>query len=148
VGLKNAAVRIGIIGFGVLVAGLAYESAHRPADPPELMALQRSVAHDIAEKAVASVGAADRWSGITIDAADLSAYRMTIYFAREPTPAEVEGDTRALASAVLLQLTFSGHHASDEDTVIVVQARHGDEPAVLGTASFIAAADKVVFAAR
>jgi hypothetical protein len=148
VGLKNAAVRIGIIGFGALVAGLAYESAHRPADPPELTALQRSVAHDIAEKAVASVGTAERWSSITIDAADLSAYRMTIHFAGEPKPAEVEGDTRALASAVLLQLTFSGHHASDEDTVIVVEARQRDQAAVLGTASFVATVDKVVFTAR
>jgi hypothetical protein len=146
VGLKNAAVRIGIIGFGVLVAGLAYESAHRPADPPELTALQKSVAHDIAEKAVASVGTADRWSSITIDDADLSAYRLTIHFTGEPTPAEVEGDTRALASAILLQLTFSGHHASDEDTTIVVQARQGDGPAVLGTASFVPSADKIIFA--
>ena len=146
--MNNAAVRIGIIGFGVLVAGLAYESAHRPADPPELTALQRSVARDIAEKAVASVGAADRWSGITIDAADLATYRLTIHFVGEPNPSDVEKDTRALASAVLLQLTFSAHHASDEDTAIIVQARQGDEASVLGTASFIAASDTVVFAAR
>jgi hypothetical protein len=146
--LKNAAVRIGIIGFGMLVAGLAYESAHRPADPPELTSLQRSVARDIAEKAVASMGSADRWSSITIDDADLSAYHLTIHFAAAPKLSEVENDTRALVSAVLLQLTFSGHHASDEDTTITVRALQGDEPAVLGTASFVAAADKVVFAAQ
>jgi hypothetical protein len=146
--LKNRAVRIGIIGFGALVAGLAYESAHRPADPPELTSLQHSVARDIAEKAVTSVGTAERWSRISIDDADLSAYHLTIYFASTPKASEIEGDTRALVSAVLLQLTFSGHHASDEDTVIVVKARQGDEPAALGTASFVASADKVVYSAQ
>ena len=94
------------------------------------------------------MGSADRWSRITIDDADLSAYHLTIHFAAAPKLSEVENDTRALVSAVLLQLTFSGHHASDEDTTIIVRALQGDEPAVLGTASFVAAADKVVFGAR
>ena len=51
----SVAVRIGIIGFGLLVAVAAYEAYTRPGDPPELIAAQNAVARDIAQKLIASL---------------------------------------------------------------------------------------------
>jgi hypothetical protein len=144
--LRNTAVRIGIVAFGVLVAGAAYWAAHRPPEPPEITRARISVARDIAEKAVANMGSAPRWSSIAIDDAKPSAYRLTIHYAAPPEPAQVETDTKALGRAMLLQLTLAGHHAADEQTDIVVHAITGDNPAVLGTARFVPAEDRIVFA--
>jgi hypothetical protein len=145
--LKNAAVRIGIIAFGVLVAGAAYWAAHRPPEPPEVTRARISVARDIAEKAVASMGSAPRWSSIAIDDAKPAGYRLTIHYAATPEATQIESDTKALGRAMLLQLTLAGHHAADEQTEIAVRAVVGDNPAVLGTAHFVPAEDRIIFAA-
>jgi hypothetical protein len=145
--LKQAAVRIGIVLFGALVVASAYFVAHRPPDPPDVVRARITVAHGIAEKAVAAMGSAPRWSSIAIDDAQPAGYRLTIRYAATPSAAEVEADTKALGRSMLLQLTLAGHHATDEQTAIVVHAVAGDDPTVLGTAHFIAAEDKIVFTA-
>ncbi|HEX4504169.1 MAG TPA: hypothetical protein VH722_00450, partial [Alphaproteobacteria bacterium] len=60
----SVAVKVGIVGFGVLVAFAGYEAFTRPGDPPELIAAQNAVAKDTAQKFLASLPTDARWNGV------------------------------------------------------------------------------------
>ena len=48
---------------------------------------------------------------------------------------------------MLLQLSMAGRHPSDEQTVITVTARQGDDGPVLGAARFDPGKDRVIYEA-
>jgi hypothetical protein len=142
----SVAVKIGIVGFGLLVGLAAYEAYTRPGDPPELIAAQDAVARDTAQKLVASLPPDARWSRVSIDEATGASYRLTLHYpAGAAEPAQVALDTKAVAVALVRQLTVAGHHPADERTAVTVSAREGDAGPLLGTARFDPDRDGVVF---
>jgi hypothetical protein len=142
----SVAVKIGIIGFGLLVGVSAYEAYTRPGDPPELIAAQDAVAKDIAQKLVASLPADARWNRVAIDQATAVDYRLTLHYpSGAADPAQVALDTKAVAQALVRQLTVAGHHPADERMAVAVSAREEDAGPVLGTARFDPDRDGIVF---
>lgn len=142
----SVAVRIGIIGFGLLVAVAAYEAYTRPGDPPELIAAQNAVARDIAQKLIASLPPDARWNRVSIDEATAVSYRLTLHYpAGAAEPAQIALDTKAVAVALVRQLTVAGHHPADERMAVVVSAREDDAGPVLGIARFDPDRDGIVF---
>jgi hypothetical protein len=142
----SVAVKIGIVGFGLLVGLAAYEAYTRPGDPPELIAAQDAVAKDIAQKLVASLPADARWNRVAIDQATASDYRLTLHYpAGAADPAQVALDTKAVAQALVRQLTVAGHHPADERMSVAVSAREEDAGPLLGTARFDPDRDGIVF---
>jgi hypothetical protein len=142
----SVAVKIGIVGFGLLVGLAAYEAYTRPGDPPELIAAQDAVAKDIAQKLVASLPSDARWSRVGIDQATADDYRLTLHYpAGAADAAQVALDTKAVAQALVRQLTVAGHHPADERMAVAVSAREEDAGPVLGTARFDPDRDGIVF---
>jgi hypothetical protein len=142
----SVAVKIGIVGFGLLVGAAAYEAYTRPGDPPELIVAQDAVAKDIAQKLVASLPADARWNRVAIDRATAVDYRLTLHYpAGAADPAQVALDTKAVAQALVRQLTVAGHHPADERMAVAVSAREEDTGPVLGTARFDPDRDGIVF---
>ena len=142
----SVAVKIGIVGFGLLVGLAAYEAYTRPGDPPELMAAQDAVARDIAQKLVASLPTEAHWNRVAIDEATAVDYRLTLqYPAGAADPAQVALDTKAVAQALVRQLTVAGHHPADERMAVAVSAREEDAGPLLGTARFDPDRDGIVF---
>jgi len=140
------AVKIGIVGFGLLVFAAGYEAYRHPTDPPEVVAAQTAVSRDIARKLVESLPTEARWSGVTIDNATPGSYRLTLHYAGgKAGPPEIESDARAVAQAMLLQLVMAGRHPSDERTEIVVSARQDEAGELLGTAVFDPSKDSINF---
>jgi hypothetical protein len=141
----SVAVKIGIVGFGLLVGLAAYEAYTRPGDPPELIAAQDAVAKDIAQKLVASLPPDARWSSVSIDEATALGFRLTLHYPAGTTdPAQIGADTRAVAQALVRQLTVAGHHPADERTIVAVTAREGEAGPSLGTAHFDPDRDGIV----
>jgi len=141
----SVAVKIGIVGFGLLVAVAAYEAYTRPGDPPELIAAQDAVARDTAQKLIASLPPDAQWKRVTIDEATQYSVRLTLHYpAGAADPAQVALDTKAVAVALVRQLTVAGHHPADERMAVVVSAQEEAGP-VLGTARFDPDRDGVVF---
>jgi hypothetical protein len=142
----SVAVKIGIVGFGLLVGLAAYEAYTRPGDPPELIAAQDAVARDIAQKLVASLPPQAHWNRVAIDRATAVDYRLTLHYpAGAADPAQIAIDTKAVAQALVRQLTVAGHHPADERTAVTVSAREEDAGLVLGTARFDPDRDGIVF---
>ena len=105
----SVAVKIGIVGFGLLVGLAAYDAYTRPGDPPELIAAQDAVAKDIAQKLVASLPADARWNRVAIDQATAADYRLSLYYpAGAADPAQVALDTKAVAQALAVCARSSG----------------------------------------
>ncbi|MDB5395864.1 MAG: hypothetical protein JWM91_3370 [Rhodospirillales bacterium] len=141
----SVAVKIGIVGFGLLIATAAYE-AYTQADPPEVVAAQAAVSRDIARKLVDSLPADARWNRVSIDDARSGSYRLTLHYAPgKAGPPEIETDTKAVAQGMLLQLAMAGRHPGDERTVIAVSARQDEAGSLLGAARFDPAADRIVY---
>jgi hypothetical protein len=141
----SVAVKIGIVGFGLLVATAAYE-AYTRGDPPEVIAAQVAVSRDIANKLVASLPADARWSRVSVEEARSGSYRLTLHYAAgKAGPPEVETDTKAVAQGMLLQLAMAGRHPSDERTAIAVSARLDKDGPLLGAARFDAVRNSVVY---
>jgi hypothetical protein len=141
----SVGVKIGIVGFGFLVAFAAYEAYTRPGDPPELIAAQDAVAKDTAQKLVASLPVEARWNRITIDEATAVSFRLTLHYpAGFADPVQIAVDTKAVAQALVRQLTVAGHHPADERTVVEVAARE-EAGASLGAAHFDPDRDGIVF---
>ena len=139
-------VKIGIVGFGLLVGVAAYEAYTQQGDPPDVVFAQNAVAHDLAQKLVDSLPRDAHWSRVSIDEAKTAVYRLTLYFpAGKDAAPDVEADTRAVAQGMLLQLTMASHHPSDERTVIAVTARQDPGGGLLGAAQFDPAKDHVLF---
>jgi hypothetical protein len=142
----SVAVKIGIVGFGLLVSLAAYEAYTRPGDPPELIAAEDAVARDIAQKLVASLPTEADWNRVAIDQATAVDYRLTLHYsAGAADPAQVALDTKAVAQALVRQLTVAGHHPADERMAVAVSAREEDAGPVLGTARFDPDRDGIVF---
>ena len=142
----SVAVKIGIVGFGLLVAVAAFEAYTRPGDPPELIAAQDAVAKDIAQKLVASLPPEAHWNRVAIDQATAVDYRLTLHYpAGAADPAQVALDTKAVAKALVRQLTVAGHHPADEHMAVAVSAREEDAGPTLGTARFDPDRDGIVF---
>ena len=57
----SVAVKIGIVGFGLLVAAAAYEAYTRPGDPPELIAAQNATARDTVQKLIDALPPDAQW---------------------------------------------------------------------------------------
>lgn len=143
----SVAVKIGIIGFGLLVAASAYE-AYTRGDPPEVVSAQAAVARELAQKLVDSLPPQARWSRVSVEEARSAQYLLTVHYAPSKASApEIETDTKAVAQGMLLQLSMAGRHPSDEQTVITVTARQDDDGPVLGTARFDAGKDRIVYEA-
>lgn len=142
----SVAVKIGIVGFGLLVAVAAYEAYTRPGDPPELIAAQNAVARDTAQKLINSLPPDARWNRVSVDEATQYSIRLTLHYpAGAADPAQVALDTKAVAQALVRQLTVAGHHPADERMAVAVSAREEDTSPVLGTARFDADRDGIVF---
>jgi hypothetical protein len=142
----SVAVKIGIVGFGLLVAIAAYEAYTRPGDPPELIAAQNAVARDTAQKLIASLPPDARWNRVSIDDATQFSVRLTLHYpAGAANPAQVAFDTKAVAKALVRQLTVAGHHPADERMTVAVSAREADVGPVLGNARFDPDRDGIVF---
>ena len=141
----SVAVKIGIVGFGLLVVVAAYEAYTRPGDPPELIAAQNAVARDTAQKLIASLPPDARWNRVSIDDATVGSYRLTLHYpAGAADPAQIAVDTKAVAQALVRQLTVAGHHPADERTMVTVSAREEDAGPVLGAARFDPDRDGIV----
>jgi hypothetical protein len=141
----SVAVKIGIVGFGLLVATAAYEAYER-GDPPEVVAAQAAVSREIAHKLVDSLPADARWSSISVEEARSGSYRLTLHYAPgKAGPPEIEADTKTVAQGMLLQLAMAGRHPSDEQTAIAVSARQDNDGPVLGTARFDPRQDRVIY---
>lgn len=141
----SLAVKIGIVGFGLLVVTAAYEAYTQPVDPPEVVAAQTAVSRDIARKLVDSLPRDARWSSVSIDDATTGSYRLTLHYAPDMTASpEIAVDTKAVAQGMLLQLTMAGRHPNDERTVISVIAQAGDHGASLAASHFDPGADRIV----
>jgi hypothetical protein len=139
-------VRIGILGFGALVAFAGYEALTRPGDPPELIAAQNAVAKDIAQKFLAALPTDARWNRVSVDEVTANTYRLTLYYALGMgDPAQVKADTSAVALALLRRLNVAGHHPADERMAISVSAREDETGPVLCTARFDPIKDGFVF---
>ena len=139
-------VRIGIVGFGLLVAFAGYEAYTRRGDPPELIAAQNAVARDIAQKFLASLPTDARWSRVSVEEATANAYRLTLHYAPGAgDAAQVKADTSAVALALLRRLNVAGHHPADERMAISVSAREDEAGPVLITARFDPDRDGFVF---
>ena len=107
----SVAVKVGIVGFGLLVAFAGYEAFTRPGDPPELIAAQNAVAKDTAQKFLASLPTDARWNGVTVEEAMANAYHLTLHYpAGAGDTAQVKADTSAVALALVRRLTVAGHH--------------------------------------
>ncbi len=119
----SVAVKIGIVGFGLLVGFAAYEAYTRPGDPPELIAAQNAVARDTAQKLIASLPPDARWSSVSVDEATQYSVRLTLHYpAGAADPAQVAVDTKAVAVALVRQLTVAGHHPADDRMTVAVSA--------------------------
>ena len=139
-------VRIGIVGFGLLVAFAGFEAYTRPGDPPELIAAQNAVAKDIAQKFLDSLPTSASWSRVSVDEVTANAYRLTLHYpAGAADPVQIKADTSAVALALLRRLNVAGHHPADERMVISVAARESEAGPVLGTARFDPDRDGIVF---
>jgi hypothetical protein len=142
----SVGIKIGIVGFGVLVAFAGYEAYTRPGDPPELLAAQNAVAKDIAQKFLASLPADARWNRVTVDEVTTHTYRFSLYYpAGAGAPAQVKADTSAVALALLRRLNVAGHHPADERMAISVSAREDATGPLLITARFDPDKDGFVF---
>ena len=142
----SVAVKIGIVGFGLLVAAAAYEAYTRPGDPPELIAAQDAVARDTAQKLIASLPPDARWNSVSVDEATQYSVRLTLHYpAGAADPPQVALDTKAVAKALVRQLTVAGHHPADERMAVTVSAREEDTGPVLGAARFDPDRDGIVF---
>lgn len=142
----SVAVKVGIVGFGLLVAFAAYEAFTRPGDPPELIAAQNAVAKDTAQKFLESLPTDARWNRVTVEAAAANDYRLTLHYpAGAGDPAQVKADTSAVALALVRRLTVAGHHPADERMAITVSAREDDAGTLLIVARFDPDRDGIVF---
>ena len=142
----SVAVKIGIVGFGLLVAGAAYEAYTRPGDPPELIAAQNAVAMDTAQKLVAALPPDAQWKRVTIDEATQFSVRLTLHYPPGAAdPAQVALDTKAVAVALVRQLTVAGHQPADERMAVIVSAREADAGPILGAARFDPDRNGIVF---
>jgi hypothetical protein len=142
----SVAVKIGIVGFGLLVAVATWEAYTRPGDPPELIAAQDAVARDAAQKLIASLPSDAGWTQVTIDEATGDSYRLTLHYpAGAAGKAQIALDTKAVAQALVRQLTVAGHHPADERMAVAVSAREDDAGPLLGTAHFDPDRDGIVF---
>jgi hypothetical protein len=141
----SVGVKIGIVAFGLLVAGAAYIAYIHPEDPPEVVIAQNAVARDLAGQMVESLPTDAHWRSVSIDEAKSGVYRLTLHYPPDTTASpEVAADTKAVAQAMLLQLSMSGHHPNDEGTVISVAAQAGTDGASLSAAHFDPGADRIV----
>jgi hypothetical protein len=139
-------VKIGIVGFGLLVAVAAYEAYTRPGDPPELIAAQDAVAKDTVNKFLESLPTDARWNRVSVDEATGNSYRLTLHYpAGGADPTQAAADTRAVAQALVRRLTVAGHHPADERMAISVSARVDEAGPLLGTAAFDPDRDGIVF---
>jgi hypothetical protein len=142
----SVAVKVGIVGFGLLVAFAAYEAYTRPGDPPELIAAQNAVAKDTTQKFLASLPAEARWNHVTVEEAAPNSYRLTLHYpAGAGEPAQVKADTSAVALALVRRLTVAGHRPADERMAITVSAREDEAGPLLITARFDPDRDGIVF---
>ena len=142
----SVAVKVGIVGFGLLVAFAAYEAYTRPGDPPELIAAQNAVAKDTAQKFLASLPTDARWNRVTVEEVTANAYRLTLHYpAGAGDPAQVKADTSAVALALVRRLTVAGHHPADERMAIAVSARQDEAGPLLVIARFDPDRDGIVF---
>ena len=142
----SVAVKVGIVGFGFLVAFAAYEAFTRQGDPPELIAAQNAVAKDTAQKFLESLPTDARWSHVTVEEATENSYRLTLHYpAGAADPAQVKADTSAVALALVRRLTVAGHHPADERMAISVWAREGEAGPPLVIARFDSDRDGIVF---
>jgi hypothetical protein len=142
------AVRTGIVIFGLLVALAAWDASRHRVPPPEVLQAQLAVSRHLAQEAVESFGPGEDWATLSVETADLTHYVLAIRYAAAPQkPGQVEADARAVASAMLYQLTLASHHPADEGVSIVARAEAGEpgSPTVLGAAHYDPAADKIVF---
>jgi hypothetical protein len=142
----SVAVKVGIVGFGLLVGFAAYEAYTRPGDPPELIAAQNAVARDTAQKLVDALPPNALWKRVTIDEATQFSVRLTLQY--PPTaadPARIAFDTKAVAKDLVRRLTVAGHHPADEHMAIAVSAREEDAGPILGTARFDPDRNGIVF---
>ena len=142
----SVAVKVGIVGFGLLVAFAAYEAFTRPCDPPELIAAQNAVARDTAQKYLESLPTDARWNRVTIEEATANSYRLTLHYPPGAgDQAQVKADTSAVALGLVRRLTVAGHHPADERMAISVWAREGETGPQLVIARFDPDRDGIVF---
>ncbi len=144
--MASLGVKIGIVGFGLLVGFAAYEAYTRPGDPPELIAAQNAVARDTAQKFLDSLPADARWNRVSLDEVTAGVYRLTLHYpAGTGDPAQVKADTSAVALALVRRLTVAGHHPADERMTITVSARQDEVGPLLIVARFDPDRDGIVF---
>ena len=143
----SAAVKVGIVGFGLLVAFAGYEAFMRSGDPPELIAAQNAVAKDTVQKFLESLPADARWNRVTVEEATPNSYRLTLHYpAGAGGQSQVKADTSAVALALVRRLTVAGHHPADERMAITVSAREEEEAGpLLIVARFDPDRDGIVF---
>jgi hypothetical protein len=142
----SVAVKIGIVGFGLLVGLAAFEAYTRPGDPPELIAAQDAAARDIVQKLIDALPPDAQWQRVSIDEATQYSVRLTLHYPPGAAgPARIALDTKAVAKDLVRRLTVAGHHPADERMAIAVSAREEDAGAVLGTARFDPNRDAIVF---
>lgn len=142
----SVAVKVGIVGFGLLVAFAGYEAFTRPGDPPELIAAQNAVAKDTADKFLASLPTDARWSRVTVEEAAPASYRLTLHYpAGTGDQAQVKADTSAVALALVRRLTVAGHRPADERMAITVSAREDESGPLLIVARFDPGRDGIMF---
>jgi hypothetical protein len=142
----SIAVRIGIVGFGLLVAFAAYEAYTRPGDSPELIAAQNAVAGDTVQKLLESLPSDARWTRVSVEEATAGSYRLTLHYAADAgDPAQVKADTSAVALALVRRLTVAGHHPADERMAISVTAREDEAGPLLAVARFDPDRDGIAF---
>jgi hypothetical protein len=142
----SVAVKVGIVGFGLLVAFAGYEAFTRPGDPPELIAAQNAVARDMADKFLASLPTDARWNRATVEEAAPNSYRVTLHYpAGAGDQAQVKADTSAVALALVRRLTVAGHRPAEERMAITVSAREDEAGPLLIIAHFDPDRDGIVF---
>ena len=142
----SVAVKVGIVGFGLLVAFAGYEALTRPGDPPELIAAQNAVAKDTANKFLASLPTDARWNRVTVEEAMPNTYRLTLHYpAGAGSQAQVKADTSAVALALVRRLTVAGHRPAEERMAITVSAREAESGPPLIVARFDPDRDGIVF---
>lgn len=142
----SVAVKVGIVGFGLLVAFAAYEAYTRPGDPPELIAAQNAVAKDTAQKFLGSLPTDARWNHVTVEEATPNGYRLTLHYpAGAGDQTQVKADTSAVALALVRRLTVAGHRPAEERMAITVSAREDETGPLLIVARFDPDQDGIVF---